>query len=351
VSSLPAGAEPTEQTRVLPVPDASHIGEARRAVGALSSRLNLDENAAGRVAVVATELATNIAKHGGGGHLLVRAIAGGTGIELIAVDRGRGIADVAEAMRDGYSSGGTAGHGLGAIGRMSDLFDIYSQPGHGTAMVSRMLQLRPEPVAADASDALDIGAVCVAAPNERVSGDAWVVVEGERGPSIAVIDGLGHGVAAHEASSLGIEICRRHTGAGPQTIMEAMHAGLRATRGAAAAVAEIDLTGRTLRLSGLGNISCSVLTSEGSKSLASMSGIVGHEGRRFQEFSAPFPPGATLVMFSDGILSRWRLDQYTGLRPRHPALAAGVVFRDHLRGRDDATIVVARPRRREVDGE
>jgi hypothetical protein len=98
----------------------------------------------------------------------------------------------------------------------------------------------------------------------------------------------------------------------------------------------------------LGNISCSVVSSDGSKSLASMSGIVGHEGRRFQEFTTPFPPGSSLVMFSDGITSRWRLDQYSGLRPRHPALAAGVVYRDHLRGRDDATIILARAKRREA---
>lgn len=349
MSLLLAGAEPPGQTRALPVPDVSHIGEARRAVGALSVMLKLDETAAGRVAVVATELATNIAKHGGGGHLLVRSIADDTGMELIAVDRGRGIADVNQAMRDGYSSSGTAGHGLGAIQRMSDLFDIYTRHGEGTVIVSRMLQLRTDRVAPAPTDALDVGAVCLAAPNEHLSGDAWTVVAGERGPAVVVIDGLGHGPAAYEASALGLEICERHSGARPQALLEAMHAGLRPTRGAAAAVAEMDTQTGTLRMAGLGNISCSVVTAEGSKSLASMSGIVGHEGRRVQEFSAPFPPDATLVMFSDGIMSRWRLDQYAGLRPHHPALAAGVVYRDQLRGRDDATIVVARSKRRDVE--
>jgi len=350
VSSLFAGAEPPEQTRAIAVPDVSHVGEARRAVAALSAALKLDENAAGRVAIVVTELATNIAKHGGGGHLLARAMNEGTGIEIIAVDKGRGIGDVDQAMRDGYSSSGTAGHGLGAIQRMSDLFEIYSQPGQGTVVVSRMLRLRPAPVSNGPIDALDFGAVCVAAPNEHLSGDAWMVVHGARGPAIAVIDGLGHGAAAHEASGRGIEVCRRNAGATPVAFMEAMHGGLRATRGAAAAVAEIDAQARVVRMSGLGNISCSIISAEGSKSLASLSGIVGHEGRRFQEFSAPFPPGATLVMFSDGIASRWRLDQYPGLRPRHPAAAAGVVYRDQLRGRDDATIVVARLRRIEGEG-
>jgi anti-sigma regulatory factor (Ser/Thr protein kinase) len=349
VSSLFAGAEPLDQTRAIRVPDASHVGEARRAVGVLSTRLGLDEEAAGRVALVATELATNVAKHGGGGHLLARAIANGTGIELIAVDKGRGIGDLNLVMRDGYSSGGTAGHGLGAIARMSDVFDVYSQPAQGTAVMSRMLRLKPDTAAPGPEDLFDLGVVNVAAPGEKLSGDGWLVTEGERGPAIVIIDGLGHGASAHEASALGVEICRKNRGAAPAALMETMHAGLRPTRGAAAAVAEIDLGARLVRLSGLGNISCSVVSTEGSKSLASMSGIVGHEGRRFQEFSTPFPAGANLVMFSDGFATRWRLDQYSGLRPRHPSLAAGVVYRDQLRGRDDATVIVARLRRRESD--
>jgi anti-sigma regulatory factor (Ser/Thr protein kinase) len=334
---------------VIPVPDASHIGEARRAVAMLSGRIGLDENAAGRVAIVATELATNVAKHGNGGDLLARAIENDTGIELIAVDKGRGIADISQAMRDGFSSGGTSGHGLGAIERMSDLFDIYSPPGQGTVVVSRMLQLRAGTAGRGPADTLDLGVVCVAAPNERLSGDAWIVFDGERGPAMAIIDGLGHGEAAHEASQLGLEICRRHAGSPPTTLMALMHAGLRPTRGAAAAIAELDVSTRTVRLSGLGNISCSVVSPEGSKSLASMSGIVGHQGRRIQEFSTPFAPAATLVMYSDGIASRWRLDQYSGLRARHPAVGAGAVYRDQLRGRDDATIVVARLKRSAIE--
>jgi anti-sigma regulatory factor (Ser/Thr protein kinase) len=345
VSSLFAGAEPTEQTRVVPVPDASHVGEARRAVHALSSQLELSEEAAGRVAIVATELATNTATHGGGGKLLARAIANGTGIELIALDSGRGIADVERALRDGYSSGGTAGKGLGAVRRMSDVFDVYSSPARGTAVLCRMLGLSAAPVESSAMDLLELGAVCAAAPHERVSGDAWLIVRGERGPTVIVVDGLGHGESAHEASAAAIDACRRGLGIAPGAFVDLMHRALRSTRGAAAAAAELDLEKQSVRFAGVGNISCSVVNGDGSRSLASLSGIVGHEMRRVQEFSVAFTPGCSLVMFSDGLTSRWRLDDYPGLRPRHPALAAAVAFRDHARGRDDATIIVARAAR------
>src|SRR4051794_9852535 len=101
VSSLFAGAEPLDQTRVIPVDDATQVGEARRAVAALVAALALDEETAGKIALVATELATNVARHGHGGRLLVRALNDGA-VEIVAIDKGPGLADVDRAMRDGY---------------------------------------------------------------------------------------------------------------------------------------------------------------------------------------------------------------------------------------------------------
>ncbi len=142
MSLLYVGAEPPEQTRVVAVADSSQVGEARRAVSALGAQIMLDEEAAGRVALVVTELATNVARHGGGGKLLVRAFAGRTAIEVLAVDSGPGLGDVERAMRDGFSTGGTSGRGLGAVRRLSDVFDVFTRPGAGTAVLSRMLNLR-----------------------------------------------------------------------------------------------------------------------------------------------------------------------------------------------------------------
>jgi hypothetical protein len=124
--------------------------------------------------------------------------------------------------------------------------------------------------------------------------------------------------------------------------MTLMHAALRSTRGAAVAVAEIDERAGQLRFVGVGNIACSVTANTGTRSVASMAGIVGHEMRRINEFTLPFESGATLLAHSDGINTRWKLDQYPGIRPRHPALLAGLMYRDHVRGRDDASVLVAR---------
>src|SRR5580693_5924934 len=92
-----------------------------------SSRVGSNE----MIALVATELATNILKHGNGGEILVGTFGEGaeSGIELIALDKGGGISNVAASMADGYSTAGTAGKGLGAVMRQSHFVDIASWPG------------------------------------------------------------------------------------------------------------------------------------------------------------------------------------------------------------------------------
>jgi anti-sigma regulatory factor (Ser/Thr protein kinase) len=323
---------------VIPVADASQVGEARRAVASLTAQMGIDEENAGRVAIVVTELAANVARHGGGGSLLVRAIANATAIEVIAIDKGPGMADLQRALRDGYSTGGTAGKGLGAVRRMSSEFDVYTRAGEGTAVVARMLRLREGEAP---RLPLRTGVINVAAPGETASGDSWALLHGARGPSILVVDGLGHGTAARQAAVAAVQTAERQRGLAPAEYIAAIHRVLQSTRGAALAVAEIDLAGQQVVFAGVGNISGVIIDGNGNHSMPSMNGTVGHEMRRVQEFRAPFVQGAMLIMHSDGIQTRWRLDQYPGIRPRDPSLAGGVIFRDFLRGRDDATIVTA----------
>ena len=82
------------------------------------------------MATAAAELALNILLHGGGGRLEVQMLE--RGIELLAIDDGPGIADVALAMREGYSSIGSLGCGLAGVARMMDTVTIDTVPGKGT---------------------------------------------------------------------------------------------------------------------------------------------------------------------------------------------------------------------------
>ncbi len=155
-------------------------------------------------------------------------------------------------------------------------------------------------------------------------------------------DGLGHGPAAEEAASIAVHLFRERPGASPEQLMDLLHAGMRGTRGAAVAVATIDRRNRQIRFAGVGNISAVLLTGNTARSLVSHNGTIGHQMRKPQEFVYPWNPGTLLVMHSDGLASRWKLDRYPGLFRQDPALVAAILYRDHARRRDDVGVVVRR---------
>jgi anti-sigma regulatory factor (Ser/Thr protein kinase) len=324
---------------IVTVEDPSQAAEARRAAVAMAATLGFGETEAGRVALVTTEAATNLVKHGGGGIIALRSLQQGrvVGVEILALDRGPGIADLSRALSDGYSTAGSPGTGLGAIRRLSERFDIHSLPGLGTALVAEVWAA-PRP----AATGLEVGAVSAPCAGEDVCGDGWAVVSRPAGARLLVVDGLGHGPIAAEAARAAVGIFSRREGLAPLDLVEALHAGLRSTRGAAVAVGDVDLGRRRVRFSGLGNISACVVSGAGRRHLVSHNGTAGHQARKIDEFTYPWPPGGVLILHTDGVATHWDLDRYPGLLTRHPAIVAGVLFRDFNRGRDDATVVVAR---------
>lgn len=323
---------------VLPVHDASQVGAARRAAVAAAERLGAAEEETGKVALIVTELATNLARHGGGGEVLVRTLTQpAAGLEIVAIDRGPGIASVDRALRDGYSSRGTSGVGLGAVNRVADRCEIFSTHGGGTAVLARIgLDGR-----ARAAEAVVAG-VSVPKHGETVCGDAWSWSGDRSRWSVLVADGLGHGPDAAVASAEAVRIFALHAGASGADILAAAHEALRHTRGAAIGLAQVRPGAGELSFTGVGNIGGVALTPQGSRSLVSHAGIVGHECRKIQTFSYPWSKESVLVLFSDGLQTRWTLDRYPALRGRDPALLAAVLYRDFARGRDDVTVVVGR---------
>ena len=302
--------------------------------------LGFSQESAGAVAIAVTEAATNIVKHAGHGTILVGPLARGTavGLELIALDRGPGIANLGASLRDGHSTAGTAGIGLGALSRLSSEFDVYSQAGAGTAI--RCVFWQREPPAA--SIEIELGVVCVPMRGESVAGDDWALHALRGRYVLLVVDGLGHGPDAAAAAAAAKGVIARNAGRTPAEQMQAAHAALRPTRGAAAALIELKPSSGVGTFCGIGNIGCFVRAEGKTRSLASHNGILGHQMRTVQEFSFPFPPRAMLYAYSDGMTSRWDPAAYPGLESRHPALVAAALYRDHNRGRDDTTIVVVR---------
>lgn len=339
--ALPSGSDSNSATAVT-VTEASQVGEARRVTLALARRLNFDESDCGRVALVVTEAANNLVKHANGGELLIHTLeqGAGSGLEILALDKGPGMADLNRCLRDGFSTAGTPGTGLGAIVRLADGFDIYTNPQSGTAVMARLWS---QPRSSDRSaDTLELGVVHLPKPSEEVCGDAWAVEQRPGQSRVLVADGLGHGPVAAEAAREAVRIFRENSQFDLVEIVQRIHDALRSTRGAALAVAEVDLNTREVRFAGVGNIAGTIFAGGASRSMVSQNGTVGHQVRKIQEFVYPFPQEALLVLHSDGLATHWRLENYPGLAARHPSLIAGVLYRDFKRGRDDVTVVVAR---------
>lgn len=330
----------------LPITEASQLGEARRRAAALATDLEFNETQRGKVAIIVSEVANNLIKHAKSGEIILRCLKNNAeyGLEIIALDSGAGMANVGQCLQDGFSTAGTAGTGLGAIQRQSSFFDIYSVPGVGTVLVAQIWSGKDIGETLPTQEALEIGVVNLPKLEQEISGDAWAVVNLPNRSLILVADGLGSGLMAAEASREAVRIFRAKAGFNLKIIMEMAHAALRSTRGAALAIAEIKPAEKSVRFVGIGNISGVIVTGTQSQSMVSYNGTVGHQIRKIQEFVYPWTERSLLIMHSDGLATQWALERYPGLALRHPALIAGVLYRDFKRSRDDVTVLVAKMR-------
>ena len=333
-----------KNAQLFSIKESSEPAAARRAGAVLAVRAGLDEVMGGKVAVVVTEAATNLIKHAGGGEIVLALFddAAGQGVEMLALDRGPGMANVADFQRDGHSTTGTAGTGLGAIARMATFSDIYSRPGRGTALLARFARPRRSSPFAEAT--MEVSGVSLPKDGEDVCGDGWAADVHGPVAVIVVADGLGHGPVAADAAREAVKTLHPGAADSPAVILEAAHGALRGTRGAAVAVTSIDSGRGVVTFAGVGNIAGAVVTHGAARNVVSLNGIVGHQMRTVREFSYPWMDDAVLVLHSDGLISHWSLDAYPGLAQRHPSLIAGVLYRDFNRRRDDVTVVVAKRR-------
>jgi anti-sigma regulatory factor (Ser/Thr protein kinase) len=321
-----------------PVHDVSAAGAVRRAAVGIGEAAGLSAAALGDLAIVAMEVGTNLARHAVEGGVLVRASRNdeAVGVELVAVDRGPGMADAQQWARDGNSTAGTLGIGLGAIARKSRSFDIYSLPRLGTVLAATVGDV-PLQTTAGISRPLS---------GEKVCGDSYGTRTVDGREQLMLCDGLGHGPLAGVAAQAAVTGFITAGPDGPAAVLSHLNERLRPTRGAVAAVAEIDRDAGMVRFAGVGNVAATIVDGQRRRAVASLPGIVGQLAgdtarRTLREFDYPLPAGALVVLHSDGLTERWDLADYPGLATRSAVTVAATLLRDAGRRRDDASILVA----------
>ena len=337
----PACLPMVEDVAWVHVDEAVAVGQCRRTATALAERLGFGPTRTAEVGLAVTEIGTNLHKHARHGMVLVRSVRATTqaAVEVVAVDHGPGIDDLDRAWRDGESTTGTLGVGLGAVARLSDSCAISSRPGRGTVLAARfhasrapMAELPPTPTAG----------VTRAIGGEDVCGDAYAVRHDTNRLTLMLCDGSGHGPLAASAARAAVrEFCARPSGR-PEEMVERIHDALRGTRGGAVGVADIDLVARSVRFAGLGNIAATVVADGHKKGMISVPGVAGYQARSFRGYDHPLPANAAVVLHSDGLTERWTADVVDGLLLGNPLLIATTLLRDAGVRRDDASVLVAR---------
>lgn len=324
-------------TAAIHLTGVSHVDEARRQAVKLAAQITLNEAQRHQVGLVVTELATNLIKHARSGYLVINAaeLSGGPWLQVISIDRGPGIEDTRRCFEDGYSTAGSPGTGLGAVRRLAQTVDMHSIPGTGT-VIAADIYLPP------GRSTLEFGAVSLPCEGETACGDAWDLAIGRASFSVAVADGLGHGPLAAVAAQSVVEAFGSDPLGAPHETLERMHEKSRPTRGAAAAVALLDDDAGVVRFAGVGNIAGMIVLGAETRRMVSHHGTLGHVARRFSEFEYPVTNSALIILHSDGIGTRWSLDDWPRLARHHPAVIAGVILRDQWRLRDDATVFAIR---------
>ncbi|MEU5143625.1 ATP-binding SpoIIE family protein phosphatase [Streptomyces sp. NPDC021139] len=341
----------------VPVHDSTRVRDARVAAEHAAALAGLDEQRTSTAALVATELATNLLKHAGGGRVIVDVVAppflaaGGETrprVQVATLDHGPGIADVSAALRDGFTTTGSLGAGLGTCARLADDFDLHSVPGRGTVVVARIGVPGARVSGTGPADRLRAGAVNVPFGGAQYSGDAWAWVRDGDLVTLMLADGLGHGPEASRASDAAVEALRAAAHLPPAEAVRRLDRALSGTRGAAVAVAQVDTRAGVLRFTGVGNIGARLCEGGTWRHLVSRPGIVGtHRPTTLRQEEVPWADDRVLVLHSDGLPSRWSPTSDTCRTAADPAVTAAVTIRDASSParpvRDDTAVAVLAP--------
>ncbi len=338
--SWPLQAPPPQDMRWVKVEDASAVSACRKTVQIMAERLRFPASRIGQLALAVTEAASNLHKHAEQGSLLLCVNRDGQspGIDMVTIDTGPGVRDGSAAVRDGHSTAGTLGVGLGAIQRLADFADLYSRPGRGTSLVARF---RDVPAGGPPAPEARWAGLVRPITGETECGDAYGAVQAGGEVTAVLCDGLGHGPLAAAAAAEGVAAVLGDPAGEPAALLERVHRRMSGTRGGAVGIVRID--GPLARFAGLGNVAASIVSGGQRKSMVSIPGIAGHQARTIRQFEYEAPPGSALILHSDGISNRWEAAALPGLEARDPLLIAAVLLAEAGVHRDDAGVLVLKP--------
>jgi anti-sigma regulatory factor (Ser/Thr protein kinase)/serine/threonine protein phosphatase PrpC len=331
---------------LIAVVHGSDVNEARQRAQAMALAIGFDETASAEVALAVSELGANLLRHTRGGTLTLTPLVDGrrVGMQVISQDRGPGMADVEQALTDGYSTAGGLGYGLGTVNRLMDELDIVSEPGtSGGTRIACKRWLRAD-VRPGLPTPLAVGAATRPHPGMTANGDAFVIKHWDEGTLVAVIDGLGHGPFAQRAAQTARQYVERHVDQPLDVIFRGVGRACRATRGVVMALARFDWGGTRLTFASIGNIEVRAFGSVEPMDFAIRRGIVGVNAPNPVVTQHRWQPNHVLVLHSDGLTTRWRWEDFRDLGSASASVVARRLLQALAKDDDDATVLVVKGR-------
>ena len=324
----------------LDVADPGMVLVAQQHARRVARLAGLDNAGADAAALAAAELAGNAQRHGFAGELLLQPSVEVAALDVVALDRGPGMADWERSFAVGYSTtDGSLGAGLGAVVRVATAVTGCAEDGRGTVVGARI---------GASGHAAVAGALGSPRRGERVNGDAWSWSVDDDGIFAVLADGLGHGPVAAAASALAVADPADLAGIELPDALLRIHTRLRGSRGAAVTVVRLrpaaDGAGSELLVAGVGNVAAAVVSPDGAVKRTLISpGTAGLSIRTPLQTTTRVPPDGVVVLHTDGLLSSWDLKGRSRAVAAPPGVLAAVLLRDHERGTDDTGVVVLRP--------
>lgn len=322
--------------------DRSYFALLKKEIHAMAVDAGFSNKKVAEIDLVIAEMTSNLVKHASGGSIWVKLIeeAGMQGLELIAVDNGPGMQDVTRMVADGISTKNTLGHGLGSIKRLSDLFQIFSQKGSGTIVLSRIFASE---LPAFYSPKAEIRSLLLPKPGEKACGDGFASTVSHTHYRFFLGDGLGHGPEAEAAVVKACDAFVHCTETNPVDILRHINSAVKKTRGLVGTVVVFDIENKLWQLCGIGNISTRIIGPSNAKSYTAYNGIIGlNVPNTLSHQEVPYEKGQCLIMCSDGLKSRWDIQKYPGIMRYDPAILTALLVKEFTRNTDDMAAVACK---------
>ncbi|RYZ13676.1 MAG: serine/threonine protein kinase [Sphingobacteriales bacterium] len=266
--------------------DRSYFSLIKKEIRRMATEAGVKASRINELDIIVAEMTSNLHKYSDDGEILAGAFAneGNPYMELICIDNGPGINNPGKMLGDGTSTSNTLGHGLGSMNRLSDTFEIYSQPGWG-----------------------------------------------------------GHGPEANKAVNEAAAAFRVFPDYSPAETLRFIHASIKKSRGAVINIVGYNFTEKIWTSAGVGNIALRLNGPVTVKNHMSYNGIVGHNiPNTINDQVYTGEQLNQVLLTSDGIKTRIDFNRYPQMFKYDPGILAAAIYKDHARRTDDMSVVIAK---------